>query len=105
MKNTHQQLARNSNSSSRTFTEADVKQFVAERDHAFLSMDETTIRAHCRKWHIHTPDNPVAFWAGIHKARTAITSFPREVRLLSKKWLTARGLQSLDGGELDLMVA
>ena len=84
---------------------SDIKQFVADRDHAFLSMDEATIRAYCRKWHIHIPDNPTVFWAGIHKARTAATSLPREVRLLSKMWLTARGFQSFDGGELDLMVA
>src|SRR5262245_14799738 len=97
--NTLQQLARNSNDAIEpTYTEADIKQFVAERDIALLSLDESRIRAHNRKWHVRTPDNPAVFWIGIHKARTACRSLPREARLFSQMWLTARGYKSMDFG-------
>ena len=114
MKKTHQQLARTSNGDARNQNttpsvsaehEALVKQFVAERDIALLSLDEARIRAHMAKWNIKTPGNPNVFWAGIHKARTACTNLPREARLLSKMWLMARGYRSFDFGDLDLKVA
>ncbi|HTR55014.1 MAG TPA: hypothetical protein VMJ10_30220 [Kofleriaceae bacterium] len=113
MKKTHQQLARTSNHNARNQNtssgvspehEALVKQFVAERDRALLSLDEATIRAHNRKWSVRTPDDPNIFWIGIHKARTACLSLPREERILSKMWLTARGYYSLDDGDLDFKV-
>src|SRR5512138_260230 len=103
MKKTHQQLARNAKREARNQNvtssvssdhEALVKQFVAERDRALLSLDESTIRAHMAKWSIRTPEDPDLFWVGIHKARTGCLSLPREARLLSKMWLTARGYHS-----------
>jgi hypothetical protein len=36
----------------------------------------------------------------MHKARTALRSLPLDVRLESKRWLTERGMRSLDEGEL-----
>jgi hypothetical protein len=100
---THQQLARTSNGLSTEY-EALVKQFVAERNAALLTLDEATIRAHMAKWNIRTPENPIVFWIGIHKARTACLNLPREARVLSKTWLMVRGYQSMDFGELDLKV-
>jgi len=78
-----------------------VKEFVTERNCAWLSLDEVTIRQHNRKWRIRTPDDPIVFWVGIHKARTACTSLPLDARLYSKAWLSARGYESLDRGELN----
>jgi len=111
MKKTHQQLARNANRKAQnqdtTSIEHDelMKQFVAERDHALLSLDEATIRAYTAKWNIRSPEDPDLFWTGIHKARTACTTLPRDARLLSKMWLMARGYHSPDEGDLALKVA
>jgi hypothetical protein len=58
-----------------------------------------------RKWNVRTPDDPVVFWIGIHKARTACLSLPREAHLFSKMWLMVRGYDSMDDGELALQVA
>ena len=112
MKKTHQQLERNSTVSrndnqaiEQLYADPRIKQFVAERDRVLLSLDEAAIRKHNNKWHVRTPDDPVVFWIGIHKARTACLSLPREARLLSKMWLMTRGYQSLDDGDLELELA
>jgi hypothetical protein len=75
--------ARNQNATSSGSREqqARVKQFVAERDSALLSLDEATIRAHMAKWNIRTPADPEMFWTGIHEARTACVNLPRDARL------------------------
>lgn len=78
-----------------------IKQFVADRDHALLSLDLETLHAFMRKYNIRIELDPDVFWPGIHKARTACRSLPREARLLSKAWLEERGMRSSDGGELD----
>jgi hypothetical protein len=102
--NTRQQMARNSNGITAKHEDM-VKQFVAERDVALLSLDEQIIRTHNQKWGVQTPSNLNVFWISIHKARTACRSLPREARMLSKKWLNARGYQSSDCGELDVSAA
>src|SRR5579883_1622480 len=98
MKKTHQQLARNAKREARNQNvttvsskhETLVKQFVAERDRALLSLDEPTLRAYMARWNIRSPEDPDTFWVGIHKARTGCLSLPREARLLSESWLRAR---------------
>lgn len=37
----------------------------------------------------------------MHKARTAVCSLPREVRIASKQWLSERGYHSLDDGDMN----
>jgi hypothetical protein len=101
-KTTHQQLARNTNTA---LHDSQIQRFVAERDAALLSLDEHLIRAHMQKWGVRVPADVNVFWMGIHKARTACRSLPREARLASKAWLSACGCYSFDGGELEQQAA
>lgn len=45
-----------------------VSEFIQDRNEAFSSMDETKIRAYCKKYKIKLPDDEEIFWAGVHKA-------------------------------------
>ena len=68
-----------------------IKKFVQERDEALLSLDEKKIRAYGKKYGVPFPKDELVFWAGIHKARTAITSFPEDEKERSRKWLIEHG--------------
>jgi len=81
----------------------DLAAFLAEREQVLLSMDEATIRAYLQKWNGNAgPAEPEVFWAAIHKARTALKSFPMEARIESKRWLLAHQSEPLDDGEVPL---
>lgn len=68
---------------------------------AWLSMDEEKIREVNRQFNgSELPKDPEIFWGAIHKAITGRTSLPIEFRRKSKAWLDARGLHSLDDGDL-----
>jgi len=76
---------------------------VAERDAAMLSMDEQTIRAYYRKYNDReAPADMEIFWRMVHKARTAIRTFPMEERQLSKRWLLAHDSEPLDDGDVPI---
>lgn len=76
---------------------------VAERDAAMLSMDEPTIRAYYRKYNDReAPVDMEVFWRMVHKARTAIRTFPMEERQLSKRSLLAHNSEPLDDGDVPL---
>jgi hypothetical protein len=49
-------------------------QFKRERNEALLSLDRAKIEAHMKKYAASIPKNDDVFWAGVHKARTAIPS-------------------------------
>ena len=73
-----------------------VKQFVKERDAALLSLDLKQINAFAKKWVAHElPDNEIG-WRAIHKARTAITTFPLAEKEASKKWLVEHNSEHWD---------
>lgn len=78
----------------------DIKQFNKDRNEALLSMNKEKIIAYLAKYgqQFHSDDN--IFWAGVHKARTAIPSLPFAERMVSKRWLDERGLSSFDDGDL-----
>lgn len=78
--------------------------FVKERDEALLSLDYNTIIAYAKKWGAKLPsyNNNETFWGGVHKARTALVSLPMPARIESKKWLSERGMQSLDDGDIKI---
>ena len=79
----------------------EIKQFVKERDEAFLSLNEDKIRAMCLKWNDQKmTDDPTMFWAAIHKAITGAKTLPIEFRRKSKQWLDGLGLKSWDDGDL-----
>ena len=68
-----------------------IKKFAQERDDALLSLDEKKIRTYGKKYGVPLPKDEQVFWAGIHKARTAITSFPEDEKERSRKWLIEHG--------------
>jgi hypothetical protein len=79
--------------------EARMKEFVADRDAALLSMDKEKLIAYGNKWGVNwklVPGKEVWFWVSVHMARTGATSLPSEERIKSKKWLRERGLRSMD---------
>lgn len=81
---------------------AKVKAFVKERDEMLLACDVDRMLAFHAK---HNPNVPAPASrelaeTAIHKARTAITNFPMEERLKSKRWLRERGFTSMDDGNL-----
>lgn len=68
-----------------------LKRFVKERDEALLSLDEQKIRAFSKKYEIQMPENETVFWAGVHKAITALKSAPIEQKTASIIWLAEHG--------------
>lgn len=85
--------------------EATMKDFVAERDAALLSMDKDRLLAYGKKWGVDwkfVPGKEYWFWASVHMARTGAKSLPMEARAESKRWLTQRGLRSMDDGSVVL---
>lgn len=75
--------------------------FTRERDKALLSLDEYKIRAMFFKFNEREmPANKEVFWAAVHKAITGNLNLPINFRNKSKVYLTDRGLQSLDDGDL-----
>ena len=79
----------------------EANQFLVERRKALLSMDKTKILAYVQKWGVRNiPQDEKMFWVTIHKARTGATDLPLPERRKSKLWLSQRGFQSLDDGDL-----
>lgn len=64
---------------------------IKDRNAALLSLDEQKIRAYSERYNITLPDNDLDMWAGIHKARCGIRTFPPEIREASAKWLAEHG--------------
>jgi hypothetical protein len=76
--------------------------FKRDRREALLSLDKATIMAFMRKYgEPAQASSEEVFWAGVHKARTALPELPLQDRLVSKAWLDAHNYQSADDGELD----
>lgn len=76
-------------------TNLDFDAFIRERDEALLSLDREKIEAYMRKYECPIARNDELFWAGVHKARTAISTFPEDERKKSREWLAERGLQHM----------
>ncbi len=80
---------------------SELQQFLAERNEALESLDETRIRDFHRRWNgKDMPDDPIVFWGSIHKAITCIKSLPLELRQASKRYLDEHHLRSHDDGDL-----
>jgi hypothetical protein len=85
---------------------AGTAQFLRERYDALMSMDRDKILAFRAKWNRQRPTGPIEgitevdFWAGTHKARTAIINFPMEERIRSHHWLTVRGYSSFASADM-----
>lgn len=72
-----------------------IKELVADRREALLSMDKEKILAYMRKYGVPLPSNDDVFWISVHKARTADLSLPDDERQISREWLAARGYQAM----------
>jgi len=82
--------------------EEQIKAFVKERDEMLLTNDIDKMLEFHKKHnpHIPPPSSREVAEISLHKARTAARSLPIEERRKSKYWLTARGYNSLDEGDL-----
>ena len=76
-----------------------LKQFVADRDEALLSLDRKKIEQYCKKYGVTMPTDEEAFWRGVHKAICACTTIPFEVRQKSADWLFKHGSKPKIGGD------
>lgn len=70
-----------------------MEKFVKERDEALLSLDKKKILAYSKKYSVKFPKNETAFWAGVHKAITALDSATEEQKQRSRDWLVANGFK------------
>lgn len=65
----------------------DIKQFVKERDDAFIDFVRTDntkkILKYCKKYGITVPENRKVFKAGIYKAVQECTDIPEDVKALA----------------------
>ena len=77
-------------------TKGFVKQFLKDRSEALLSMDKHKIVAYYEKYGGIVAKSEVVFWAGVHKARTALKDLPKMERMASEKWLQDRGINGLE---------
>lgn len=69
-----------------------MSKFCQDRNDALRSLDKDQIFAYMKKYRVDWfPSNEEVFWAGIHKARIAISSFSEEEKEISKKWLDEHG--------------
>ncbi len=82
--------------------EARIKEFAKERDEMLLANDVDKMMEFHKKYNPHTPppSSREVVEISLHKARTGTKSLPIEERRKSKYWLTARGYNSLDDGDL-----
>ncbi len=82
-------------------TKRNIKTFEDERHAALSSLNEEQIRAFYIKWNgCDLPEDKNLFWCSVHKAITADTGLPKELRRKSRQWLTMRSFTSLDDGDL-----
>jgi transcriptional regulator with XRE-family HTH domain len=70
--------------------------FVRDRDVAFGSLDEGTIRRFYEEYSLSMQKEDDAFWIDVHEIRSGMTSLPPAERRRSEAWLRARGLVGLD---------
>jgi hypothetical protein len=77
-----------------------LKHYVLERNAMLLQRDPDALIAFMKKHKLPRPRSRDAAELTLHKTITSAVSLPDDVRRASKQWLTERGYQSLDDGEL-----
>ena len=73
-----------------------LKQFLADRNEALLSMDREMIVSFRKKYNgneVDEPEDEHIFWISVHKARTASLGLPEVERRISMNWLTVQGYE------------
>lgn len=74
---------------------AAVYEFLRDREVALRSLDRVQIVSYMTKYGIAVPASDETFWAGVHKARHALSCFSDAERLASQKWLSDHGYRLL----------
>lgn len=85
----------------------DAKEFIKDRNEAFISMDKEKIIAYCKKYEITMPEEENDFWAGVHKVICnlfLLEDSPISIEQYNKsyEWLATHGYSPLitdTGGE------
>jgi hypothetical protein len=72
----------------------DLDQFYKDRDEAMLSLDKDKILVYSNKYGAHVPKDERVFWAGVHKARLALSCVDGEGKILSRNWLAENGFSA-----------
>lgn len=71
----------------------DIKQWIKERDEAFLSLNQNKIDAYCIKYcngeGTSDKEDPLIYWAGVHKCVLAIRDASEDQKEFSRQWLIA----------------
>lgn len=75
-----------------------IQALVDERNAVLLRMDPDEINAWAADQGVTLSDNPIVWWASVHKARAYSLSLPIEARSESKQWLIEHGFRA-DGIE------
>ncbi len=63
--------------------------FLADRHEALMSFNLETVNAYLKKYGTPPMPDTIEAWAGIHKARVIITTFPEHEKEVSRQWLRA----------------
>jgi len=69
--------------------QAMLDKLIAERDRKIIALDEDWARKILAEEGIHHPPRKQVL-AGLHRARAALATAPRELRQASRKWLKTR---------------
>lgn len=69
----------------------ELRQYVKDRDAAFLSLDLNKIKAFAKKYGRELPENEEVLWIMIHKVVCNIASATKEQRKNSLMWLFLHG--------------
>jgi hypothetical protein len=67
---------------------------------AYMQGDEDQFVSHCKRYDVSLPENELARRGAVMKTITAKTNLPIEIRRQAKQWLTDRGFQSWDDGDV-----
>ncbi len=73
----------------------DIAEFLKDREEALLSLDLAKVNAYRAKYGDGPMPDDETTWVAIHKARTAITTFPEDAKQASREWLSARGYKAM----------
>lgn len=77
-----------------------LQEFNEKRNKLLLAYDREGLRRFLRSRKMPYPRDNLTMEITMHKSITAVLTLPKAFRQKSKDWLTERGLQSLDDGDL-----
>ena len=65
--------------------------YVKKRNSALLNLDIEELKNVFAEAGVDIPNSEIEFWAGVHRARLQVSSFPPCVKAESVEWLHANG--------------